>query len=266
MAEKQGLDYFLASDAWKDDQNHDWNKIDYYVHKGYLTPHDRDLLHAQGSMNVLNPSGGGFPEVDAAESKYQDVNDKHGDDPIFSKDTSADKIPGADFDQNPQDGVDYGSKPPPGVAGVVDAPKVPDVPDVPGGGGDNAGGGQGKISVNTQALKKFAENIDSLRQMIADAAKQTDQVDVKPGGFNAAYQLRDKINGSGDKTPGLRNDVRLYMDKTNKTLEHIRDEVRKMVADYDKSEDLNKLNADKLNQIMNESFSAIDQSSSSQQG
>jgi hypothetical protein len=259
--DKQGLDYFLASDAWKDTKVCDWYKVDAYVDHGWLTDQDRKLLHAYGSMAALNPNGGGgFSETDAAWSKFLQVDGEHGKDPMFTADTKAKDIPPPGYDHTPVDGKDYFN---PGPQGLPDSDKIPvaDPPDVPGG-ADGANGGPGAISVNTKALETFADNVEALRVMVADANKHTQNIDVLPGGFYVAYQLRKEIMGDGAEKPGLKNDVDQYMKKLDIELANIRDEIRKLVVDYKNTEDLNNLTADKLTAIMNESFSYINSASS----
>ncbi|MEU6264572.1 hypothetical protein [Saccharopolyspora shandongensis] len=264
MAEElKGLDYFLASDAWKDTKVADWSKIDAYVEHGWLTEQDRKYLHAYGSMVYLNPeSSGGFSETDAAWKKYLDVNDKHENDPIFNDETKAEDIPPPDWDDGPKDGKDYHKDGPNDVSGTEKTP-VGDVPKVPGDGGDKKKGGDGVISVNTKALAVFADNVEALRVMIGKSKKKTDEVNVLPGGFNVAFKLRDKIMGTGDKDPGLKNNVRNYMDGLDIALANVRDEIRKLIVDYDSTEELNKLTTDKLSKVMGDSFRFIDSSSRS---
>ncbi|MEV6231371.1 hypothetical protein AB0L88_26310 [Saccharopolyspora shandongensis] len=263
MAEElKGLDYFLASDAWKGTKVADWSMIDAFVDHGWLTDQDRKYLHAYGSMVALSPdSSGGFSETDAAWKKYLEVKDEHEDDPQFNDDTKAEDIPPPDWDDGPQDGKDYHKDTPFDVPGDEKTP-VGDVPKVPGDDGEKKGG-KGVISVNTKALAVFADNVESLRVMISNAKKKTDQVNVLPGGFNLAFKLRDKIMGTGDKDPGLKTNVRNYMDGLDIALANVRDEVRKLIVDYDSTEELNKLTTDKLNKVMRDSFSFIDSSSRS---
>ena len=257
MAENlQGLDYFLDSDAWQDTDVADWAKVDAYVDNGWLTEQDRDYLHAYASMVALNPdSAGGFKETDAAWEKYLDVNKEHKNDPLFDGDTKAGDIPPPDFDDGPQDGKDYYQDTPGGLDGLDEEP-IPDVPKVPGDEGDGKVG-KDVIKVNTKALKVFADNVDELRTMINGAKVKTDEVHILPGGFTRAFMLRDKIQAESGENPGLKNSVRDYMDQLEIVLENIRDEVRKLVVDYDNTEDLNKLTTDKLNSVMSDSFDYI---------
>ncbi|RKT86446.1 hypothetical protein SAMN05421805_10692 [Saccharopolyspora antimicrobica] len=260
MAEqKTGLDYYLDSDAWKDTEVADWDKVDAYVEQGWLTEQDREYLHAYGSMVALSPdSAGGFSETDAAWSKYLEVKEEHEDDPLFNEDAKAEEIPPPDWDDGPQDGKDYHQDTPFKVPGTEETP-VGEVPDVPGDNGENKGG-EKVIGVNTKALKVFADNVESLRDLIAKAKTKTDDVDIKPGGFNLAYQMRGKIMGAENKA-GLKNDVRSYLDELDITLRNVRDEVRKLVVDYDSTEELNKLTAEKLGTIMDDSFKFINSNS-----
>ncbi|MFR9727733.1 hypothetical protein ACL03H_00790 [Saccharopolyspora sp. MS10] len=260
MAEElTGLDYWLSLDDWQDTDYADWTKLDAYVEMGWMTEQDRDYVQAAGSMAAMNQSGGGFPEVDAAWSKYLDVKDEHAGDPMFNSSAGAEEIPPPDYDSTMEEGVDYDQDTPFDIEGMEETP-VADVPDVPGDEGEGKTG-DGVVAVNTRALEVFADNVDSLRRMIADSKVKTDEVNILPGGFHAAYVIRDEIMGDGGSRPGLKNDVRFYLDKLEIALENVRDEVRKLVVDYDNTEDLNALTTDKLNGIMNESFGYINSSS-----
>lgn len=257
MADLQGLDYFRASDAWEDTQVADWTKVDAYVDHGWLTEEDREYLHAYGSMVALNPnsSSNDFSETNDAWSKYLDVKEEHGDDPLFNKDVKAEDIPRPEIGDGPKDGEDY-SKDGPTEEADAEEPPVADPPAVPGG-EDGGNGGPGKISVNTAALKKFADNVESLRVMVENSNTHTANIDILPGGFHAAYELRKKIMGDGQGAAGLKADTEQYVKKLVVSLANIRDEVRKLVVDYDNAEDLNKITTEKLNTIMSDSFKFV---------
>lgn len=247
MSEKTGLDYWLESDAWKDTQVADWSAIEYYVDEGLLTERDRDLLHAYGSMVATSPDGvNDIDEVNDAWSKYLDVKEEHPVDEIEVEDP--------DIEDGPKDGEDYSKDSPVDVPGE-DKIEVAETPEVPGGGDGNKGGDK-VIAVNTKALRKFAENVEALRVMIADSKKHLADVDVKPGGFNAAYTLRDKVNGAG-----LKGDYEKYMYSLAQELGELSEATKTMLADYEKAEDLNKLSAEKLTNIMNGPFSYINNTS-----
>lgn len=249
------IEYWKDSDAWKEDPNTNWALVDRYVELGYLTPEERDLLHAESSITYSDMPLDQFPEVDAAREAWVDAQDEHGDDPEFAEDSSS--LPKPKFDDGPVEGNDYGASPDSGEIATAEPP------DVPRGGGEGKGG-DGAVAVNTQALRTFAENVEALRVMIEDANKETQKVDVKPGGFHLAYKLREKIMGSwaGDgNVTGLKHEVDSYMRHLEIGLRNVSEEVRKLVVDYDNTEDLNKLTTSKLDSIMQETSEFINSGS-----
>ncbi|MFD9895274.1 hypothetical protein ACFWY9_38540 [Amycolatopsis sp. NPDC059027] len=258
---------WINNDAWKKDTDINWDRLDYYVERGYLTPEERDLVHAYASLKESGESpgtyssgqrfggkseySGSYKSALDAELKFVKVDDEHKKDPEFDK-----KDPKISAPKNgvpPPDGSNYHAPP----------VNLPEAPKVPGAEGDGHFNGKDRIAVNTQALSIFADNIDKLRSELVDPLKvKTNDLDVRPGGFNVAYKLRQKITtGKGDSDPGLKTNLSKYVTELSAQLGNIRDEVRKLVADYDNTEDLNKLGAEKLNTIMNDSFSYIDKNS-----
>ncbi|MGP4014996.1 hypothetical protein [Saccharopolyspora sp. 5N708] len=256
----QGLDYWLESDAWQDTQFADWPKLDGYVDNGYMAPHERDLIQAQASMAALNPGGGagGFPEVDAAWEKYLQVDEQHSDDPEFNEDLPADQIPapnyGGGFDEN----KDYYPRLPHTELSDEQKPAKPTAPNVPGAKGEG-GGGEGKVEVNTEALKTFGTNVSTLRDIISGARGVVEGIDVKPGAFHNAYELRGKVMGAEDGG-GLKASVLDFMTNTTEALTDIDTDIQEIARQYTTTEDLNGLEGTKLEEMMAESFTTIDNS------
>lgn len=255
MAEDNSNDW-ISSDLWKQDTDTNWAELDYFVGQGYMTPHERDLCHAYESLVYSDqPTGnwengeynGSYKAANEAWVKFGTVETEHKDDPVFG---NSPDLPPPTYDHN---GPTSDYNPP-----VVD---VPLPPKVPGDGGDGKFNGPGKISVNTQALKTFADNLETLRTSLAQSAgAKVKDLDIKPGAFSVAYAMRRRIAYSANNADKvLKNDLHEYFRGLDIELANIRDAVRKLVADYDNTEDLNKLGADKLNTIMTEPFSYIDQ-------
>ncbi|ALG12016.1 hypothetical protein [Kibdelosporangium phytohabitans] len=256
---KTGLEYFLASDAWKQaPQFAEWDKIDVYVEKGWLTERDRDLLHAYGSMAVLSGGeggGGGFPETDAAWSKYLDVKEKHKNDPLFNRDADGEVKP-PDQDKTPEDDGKLGGDHTKHEEYKIKPGEPPPVP----GGADGKHGGKDSVSVNTASLKKFGENMLLLRDMVETSRKNLKDVHILPGAFPTAFALRDAVNGAagtGDKKGGLKGDSESYMTNLEIEFRQIKEAIDKVIREYDTVEKLNGLTADKLTVLMNEPFSYI---------
>jgi hypothetical protein len=248
----KGLDYWMASDAWKNSDVFDWAKVDGYVSTGLLTNEERDLLHALGSQmeesteNYLED----IPEISAASDRYHEAEkeapEKFGD---------IEKIESPEVG-GPDDDVDYYSKVP---AGEWSDGALPDdlaePPKVPGQDGGKGGG----LAVNTEAIMLFGRNMLELQVLIDTSIEYVKLVDVKPGVFYDGVLLRDKIM-SGDRTPGLKGDTFDFMRNTSTAMEHIHADITKLVRDYDTAEELNGVSTQKFEKIMTDSFRDIDYS------
>jgi hypothetical protein len=73
-----------------------------------------------------------------------------------------------------------------------------------------------------------------------------DTVNVKPGMFKSAADLKSKIQSDG----GIRDQVRESLKNTIDALTHISMAVSGMASEYDSVEDANKMSGDKLNDYM----------------
>jgi hypothetical protein len=123
---------------------------------------------------------------------------------------------------------------------VQDEPPVPGGKDTP---------GKGSTKVDTQAMKTFAANIQSLvddGSPLLQIRDNMDTVNVKPGMFKSAADLKSKIQSDG----GIRDQVRESLKNTIDALTHISMAVSGMASEYDSVEDANKMAGDKLNDYM----------------
>jgi hypothetical protein len=257
VTQATGLDYFKQSDAWQGSHVLDWNKIDLLVQGGNLTPEERDLLHAYGSMVVLTDgqATSGFPEVDNALQHYYSLKDTVGATPEFTDQS----INRPDITWVPKEGDDYYSQVPPGKWGGQQLPPaVPDKLTLPAPGG----AGNGALAVNTEALQLFGGNMLTLRDFIRESMTYVALIDVKPGVFYKGLVLRDKVMGDPENNPGLWFETYQFMDNTAEAMVDLYHDLRKLTADYDTVEELNGMGADKLKVVMNESFGTIDKSKS----
>ncbi|KAA5830115.1 hypothetical protein ABT337_09970 [Saccharopolyspora hirsuta] len=242
------LEYWMYDDqGWKSYQAIDWDSVDTYVEKGWLTEHERDLLHAYGSLMASPATGEGhekWPEIGEAYDKFNE----HIPDANYGGDYDPDKNY---FDIN-SNGSELADDNAPEVAEV---PKAPDF-----GGHAGAGARAREVVVNQEAMRQFAGVAEKLRQIIVESRDLVTKVDVKPGAFSTAYGLRSEVNGK------LKSGVETFMTNAAATLFDINETMNKISREYENSEELNKLTAEKLAPEMAELYGSIDNLKSSGNG
>ena len=113
-------------------------------------------------------------------------------------------------------------------------------------GGDPGGGTPGGlVSVATPTLHLFAANLNLLEGPVRDGKTRLTTVNTHSGGFHDAFLLDDKATKIADEATMLLNFV-------HEGLMDIQSAVHKMVARYDGTEDLNKMKATELADILDE--------------
>ncbi|GAA0504218.1 hypothetical protein GCM10011581_45340 [Saccharopolyspora subtropica] len=237
----QGLDYWLSLDYWKDTEAYDWEKIDYLVEEGLLSERDRDLIHAEGNIIAAGLSGSGFPEIDAALERYHEASDKI--------EESVPEPEHDEFDEN----KDYYSHLPKSEHSDVKAPAVDDKPPAPDYGGE---GSEKNVVVNREAMERFVKVVDSLRETINESQNYIRKIEILPGCFPEAYQLRDVINPQ--EGVGLRKSVLDFLENSSNAFYDITVGMREVINEYTGTEDDNKVTAEKVAEIMNAPYSEID--------
>lgn len=120
-------------------------------------------------------------------------------------------------------------------------------PPVPGGADGN---GAGKITVNTEALKKFGQNLDQLVEPMLTAKNNLARIDIAPGGLPASWRLMDKIQKGGDS---LVPSLQAFIAKTHGALDATKAGVEEMCRQYTNTEELNTATAKDLGPFMYES-------------
>lgn len=115
------------------------------------------------------------------------------------------------------------------------------------------GTGGGDISVSTTALKTFAGNLRQVRGVLTEAREKLQGVDVRPGAFYDANQLRVKTLGGESSKKGLVPTTLEYLTNVIGALQVIADEVEGLVRDYDTAEEFNGLTAVDLGEHMTDS-------------
>jgi len=113
----------------------------------------------------------------------------------------------------------------------------------------------GQLNVNTEALKQFSQNLETLRGNFKTAKDAIKGVVVKPGQFAAAAKISQTINGSGGpvemsgdmtKVDGLRGDVYKFLDNADKAFLDLQTDIANLITQYSSVEELNNANAIQL--------------------
>ncbi|WP_020660760.1 hypothetical protein [Amycolatopsis benzoatilytica] len=127
---------------------------------------------------------------------------------------------------------------PPGDVGT--APPVP-------GGSEHPG--RGVTAVNTEAMRTFAKNMQTLADgPLKDLPAKLDGVQLKPGVFLTAH---DKIVTPIQGTNMLVDNTRTAIHDLCKALDEVADAVTKASKAYDNADEVNKMSADDYNQYFN---------------
>jgi hypothetical protein len=145
------------------------------------------------------------------------------------------------------DQTSTGAQDPSTIKPVGDMPKVPNEDTV-------APADHDVLTVNTVALRKFANNLATLQEHIDTSAKYVNLVDVKAGNFGAGYALTKVINLPDG---GLQADTYAFMSSVKETLFDVRTAIANLIKAYDDTEELNNLTGDKLADLLSEPFSDI---------
>ncbi|WP_258342259.1 hypothetical protein [Saccharopolyspora gregorii] len=262
MSDKQGIDYWRDSDAWKDTDYADWNKIDAFVEEGYMTEDERDLIQARGSAAALGQiSSPG--ETDDSWEKYLDLKEEYKDDPRFGENGNAEDLPKPDGEgEGPNEDTDYVDQLDWGLGddetppGVEDPPKVPKY--------DNEGKEGDEVVVSTEALKTFAQNMLKLKAMITPAKDYVSDVEILPGAFANAYRLRDRVMGSSGEngSAGLKTAIYDFLHNTERGFDFLEEDLARVLKEYAEAEDLNKVAGSDFDAIMAKAYSYIGETES----
>ncbi|WP_030440003.1 hypothetical protein [Actinoplanes subtropicus] len=185
------------------------------------------------SFQIPFDAAGLTDDEKSAFQSYEGMLDYYGDTPDASYLT-----PG-NFDSNNQ----YGNSPA--------TPPPADLPPPVNGGSDH----NGQLAVNTDALKQFSKNLETLRGNITTAKAAIRNVVVKPGQFAAATKMSNTINGAGGNVlmsgdlstaDGLRGQVYNFLDNADKAFTELQTDIANLISQYKSVEDLNNTTAAQL--------------------
>ncbi|MFC0547903.1 hypothetical protein [Kutzneria chonburiensis] len=132
-----------------------------------------------------------------------------------------------------------------------DGNKHDDPPKVPG--TDPAHPGKGDTAVNTAAMARFAWNMGILANTVSAVNKSlVPAVYVKPGAFlTAKAKVQKPVGTVGDN-------LVTATEKIHTMLLDVIDDVGKTLLAYEKADELNKMTADKYNELFNQSGGDLD--------
>ncbi|MEU7041791.1 hypothetical protein AB0A77_12145 [Streptomyces varsoviensis] len=131
--------------------------------------------------------------------------------------------------------------------GTVDTGQsVPIMPTVPATSSDASG----DVSVDTKALKQFADNLETISETVGSARERVVGLKpIAPGTFPEATALKAKISG-GDGGGGLQDGLAVSMHDLRQALMDIADKIRTMANKYSTMEELNEKAGSELHQLM----------------
>ncbi|GGU76769.1 hypothetical protein [Lentzea flava] len=119
-------------------------------------------------------------------------------------------------------------------------------PDVPANGQQSGG----RVRVSTEALKVFAENLRWWLPALKHAKEQVDSVEIHPGVFFDAWDLRvSKVEG-GDKTQTIKQTTSKFLDDAIKAITAVTTETESLAAAYTTAEELNAVTGQKLGEYL----------------
>lgn len=138
--------------------------------------------------------------------------------------------------------------------GTIDTgQKMPDMPTPPKGSSESGG----DVSVDTTALKKFADNLDTIAAAVSGARKRVDGLlPIAPGTFTEAVALKAKISG-GTGGGGLQEGLTVSMHDLNQALSDTADKIRTMANKYATLEEVNDKAGTELSQLMQSARSEL---------
>lgn len=115
-------------------------------------------------------------------------------------------------------------------------------------------GKNGNVTVHTASLAAFGKWVSTdLTQALNGLLGQLDSVEVQPGSFNLADDIRTKVNGTGGTT-GLASQFHSVIQDLVNGLADISTGVDELVKMYENTEDLNSAQASQVESDMSNSF------------
>jgi hypothetical protein len=117
--------------------------------------------------------------------------------------------------------------------------------------GDPSSVPHGGIQVSTSSLTYFADAVDQLNTAVTAAYDKLNGIrPVAPGAFKDAYDIRSKVNGSGDDAAGLKGGYLKVLNDLNNGLLELRDGMKGLASKYQSVEDVNGITADKFTEAV----------------
>ncbi|MFD7917709.1 hypothetical protein ACFV3R_00475 [Streptomyces sp. NPDC059740] len=184
--------------------------------------------------------------VSAGDTNYGMNNDSSSSSSSSSSDDSSSGGTYGDKD-DPQhyDGGEYDGS----TSGTVNTGQsVPDMP--PPVASDDSDNG-GDVSVDTMALKRFADNLDTIADAVGGARTRVDHLaPILPGKFKEAETLQAKISGGPQGGGGLQQGLVDSMHGLRQALMETAEKIRAMANKYDTLEELNNKAGSELTDLM----------------
>lgn len=121
---------------------------------------------------------------------------------------------------------------------------------------------KGDLAVSHEAINYFIKSLGAVagdgNGILLDARKTLGEINPRPGGFARAEIMRQRVRGASADDPGLQGDTMALMVTVHEALFDLQSNLRTLLNTYKDAEDFNSLTADKLDDVMDDSWSKID--------
>lgn len=114
-------------------------------------------------------------------------------------------------------------------------------------------GGDGEVTVNTDALRQFSAFLDRLGEPLKTLKTDVDKVAVHPGAFYQAFHLKNAVHSD----PSLQTNTSKVIAQTLDAFASIKQGITKLIAEYDSAEELNSVSAEDLKKVLSSASTII---------
>ncbi|MFD4637143.1 hypothetical protein ACFWN2_07495 [Lentzea sp. NPDC058436] len=141
------------------------------------------------------------------------------------------------------------------VPGPVDDP-IGYTVTAPGAWTGTAEGGNGEVVVSTEAIRYVAGVIDSYRPVLTDLLDQLSQVDIAPGAFHHAVEMRSRVVGA-EGNGGLKDDLSTTLANIIEGVADVSGALQQIAAGYDNADTRNVTTAADVQRLMGEALTDV---------
>ncbi|GAA2713734.1 hypothetical protein [Actinoplanes palleronii] len=120
----------------------------------------------------------------------------------------------------------------------------------------------GNLVVSHQAIQHFIDALKAVADpagtgILIDAHNQLKDVHMKPGGFAKAEVMRQKIEGTGSTSSGLKGEAMDLMLTLQTALVDLQVDLKQMMDEYETAEEFNTVTTTQLDGVMDDAWAQI---------